>query len=729
MKYLFKHIKPYALIVAVSLVLLFSQAMCELYLPNLMSNIVNVGIQQGGIEEAAPKSISENGMKLVTLFLSEKDKASFESAYTLKDNVYSVKEDVLKDNAAFKVVGDAYAAACSNFMGFVSSMSAQEGGSAAVSQSGISEQEFDKLYEMLPMLESIPVSQRVITETDSPDANATYIGSQVGAVMTKLFYGELGIDTAKIQRGYIFKVGLEMVGVALICMAFSIGVSFFSSRVGSGVAMSMRRSVFTKVEGFTNNEFDKFSTASLITRTTNDVQQVQMLTTMSMRIMCFAPIMGIGGVIMALRKSVSLSWVIAVAVLVILGVILVLISVVMPKFNILQKLIDRLNLVSREHLSGMMVIRAFGNEEYEEKRFGKANGDLADTNRFVLRSMALLMPVMMLVMNGLTVAIIWLGARAIEASTLQIGDMLAFMQYAMHIIMSFLFIAMMFIIVPRAMVSAKRIAEVLDTDYSIKEPTEPKALKAADNSGRLIEFKEVFFRYANASEDVLSDISFTAKPGETTAIIGSTGSGKSTILNLIMRFYDVTGGTITIDGTDIRDIATAELRGTIGFVPQKGVLFSGTVADNIRYGKEDASAAEIDEAIETAQASEFVDELDEKTEHEIAQGGGNVSGGQKQRLAIARALVKKAPVYIFDDSFSALDFKTDANLRRALEKTMKEATVLIVAQRVGTIMNAEQIIVLDNGRIVGKGTHRELLKNCETYREIAESQLSKEELA
>ncbi len=729
MKYLFKHVKPYALIVAISLVLLFSQAMCELYLPNLMSNIVNVGIQQGGVEEKSPKSISENGMKLITLFLSDEDKREFEGAYTHTDGVFSLKDDILKDDVAYTEVGDVYAVACSNFLGFVSSSASQQSGETMSESGGISEEEFEKLYEMLPLLEQLPVSQRVVTTTASPDANASYMGAQVGAVMTKLFYGELGMDTAKIQRDYIFKVGLEMVGIALLCMAFSIGVSFFSSRVGSGVAMSMRRSVFTKVEGFTNNEFDKFSTASLITRTTNDVQQVQMLTTMSMRIMCFAPIMGIGGVIMALKKSASLSWVIAVAVLVILGVILVLISIVMPKFNILQKLIDRLNLVSREHLSGMMVIRAFGNEEYEEKRFDKANTDLADTNRFVLRSMALLMPVMMLVMNGLTVVIVWLGAKAIEASTLQIGDMLAFMQYAMHIIMSFLFIAMMFIMVPRAMVSARRIAEVLDTDYSVKEPQNPKKLKNADKSGRLIEFKDVDFRYANASEDVLSDVSFTARPGETTAIIGSTGSGKSTVLNLIMRFYDVTKGSISIDGTDIRDITTEDLRGTIGFVPQKGVLFSGTIADNIRYGKEDANSDEIDEAIETAQASEFVDELDEKTEHEIAQGGGNVSGGQKQRLAIARALVKKAPVYIFDDSFSALDFKTDANLRRALEKTMKEATVIIVAQRVGTIMNAEQIIVLDNGRIVGKGTHRELLKSCETYREIAESQLSKEELA
>ncbi|NLC79478.1 MAG: ABC transporter ATP-binding protein, partial [Ruminococcaceae bacterium] len=427
MKYLFKHLKPYTLVIIISLSLLFSQAICELYLPNLMSEIVNVGIQQSGVEEPAPKSISENGMKLMTLFLSEKDAASFKGAYTEADGVYTIKSEVSSDEGAFAAVGEKYALACSNFMNFLTANNSGLVGEAAEQQSGITAEQFDELYSMLPMLEQLPIDQRVAATSESGDVNASYIGSQMGAVMTKLFYDELGIDTAKIQRDYIFKIGLEMVGVAFITMAFSIGVSFFSSRVGSGVAMSMRKSVFSKVEGFTNCEFDKFSTASLITRTTNDVQQVQMLTTMGMRIMCFAPIMGIGGVVMALRKSTSLSWVIAVAVLVILGVILVLISIVLPKFNVLQKLIDKLNLVSRENLSGMMVIRAFGNEEYEEKRFDKANRDLTDTNRFVLRAMSLLMPVMMLVMNGLTVVIIWLGAKAIEASTLQIGDMLAFM--------------------------------------------------------------------------------------------------------------------------------------------------------------------------------------------------------------------------------------------------------------------------------------------------------------
>lgn len=714
--------------VIISLCLLFTQAVCELYLPNLMSDIVNVGIQKSGIEETAPKQISENGMSLVSLFMSDDNGKKFASAYEKQEGKYVLKAEVVSDAEKMSETGDIYGGASASFVNFFSSYAKQMGVSmeSAEGESGFADVDMNTLYSILPMLEAMPKDQLV--DQNVSDANTSYIGSQVGTVLTKLFYEELGVDTAKIQSSYIFKVGLKMVGVALLGMALSIGVAFLSSKIGSGVSRSLRRDVFTKVEGFTNNEFDKFSTASLITRTTNDVQQVQMLVTMGLRLMCFAPIMGIGGIVMALQKSTSLSWIIGIAVLIIMGIILILLAVAMPKFTMLQKLIDKLNLVSRENLSGIMVIRAFGNEQYEEGRFEGANKELADTNRFVLRAMSMLQPAMMLIMNGVVVAIIWVGAKAIANSTLQIGDMLAFMQYAMHIIMSFLMIALMFIMVPRAAVSAKRISEVLDTEYSIKEPTSSKTLNKKKDTGCTVEFSNVSFMYEKASEEVLSDITFTAKPGETTAVIGSTGSGKSTLVNLILRFYDVTKGKIKIDGKDIRELDTKELRETIGYVPQKGVLFSGSVEDNVKYGKADASSYEVMEAIDTAQASDFVNELEGKTDYEIAQGGDNVSGGQKQRLAIARALVKKAPIYIFDDSFSALDFKTDANLRRALEKKTGNSTLIIVAQRVGTIMNAEQIIVLDNGKIVGKGTHKELLQSCATYREIAESQLSKEEL-
>lgn len=728
MKIIFKQLKPFTLMVIISLCLLFTQAVCELYLPNLMSDIVNVGIQKSGIEETAPKQISENGMSLVSLFMSDDNGKKFASAYEKQEGKYVLKAEVVSDAEKMSETGDIYGGASASFVNFFSSYAKQMGVSmeSAEGESGFADVDMNTLYSILPMLEAMPKDQLV--DQNVSDANTSYIGSHVGTVLTKLFYEELGVDTAKIQSSYIFKVGLKMVGVALLGMALSIGVAFLSSKIGSGVSRSLRRDVFTKVEGFTNNEFDKFSTASLITRTTNDVQQVQMLVTMGLRLMCFAPIMGIGGIVMALQKSTSLSWIIGIAVLIIMGIILILLAVAMPKFTMLQKLIDKLNLVSRENLSGIMVIRAFGNEQYEEGRFEGANKELADTNRFVLRAMSMLQPAMMLIMNGVVVAIIWVGAKAIANSTLQIGDMLAFMQYAMHIIMSFLMIALMFIMVPRAAVSAKRISEVLDTEYSIKEPTSSKTLNKKKDTGCTVEFSNVSFMYEKASEEVLSDITFTAKPGETTAVIGSTGSGKSTLVNLILRFYDVTKGKIKIDGKDIRELDTKELRETIGYVPQKGVLFSGSVEDNVKYGKADASSYEVMEAIDTAQASDFVNELEGKTDYEIAQGGDNVSGGQKQRLAIARALVKKAPIYIFDDSFSALDFKTDANLRRALEKKTGNSTLIIVAQRVGTIMNAEQIIVLDNGKIVGKGTHKELLQSCATYREIAESQLSKEEL-
>ncbi|MFZ2369869.1 MAG: ABC transporter ATP-binding protein, partial [Trichococcus flocculiformis] len=543
---------------------------------------------------------------------------------------------------------------------------------------------------------------------------------------TKLFYQDLGADMDALQNQYIMTKGAQMLAIAVAVSVASVAVAYFSSRIAAKVSGRMRRDVFAKVESFSNTEFDNFSTASLITRTTNDVQQIQQLITIGIRMLCYAPILATGGLIMAIDKSVSLAWTIAVAVIALVGIMMTILSIAMPKFKVLQSLTDRLNLVSRENLSGMMVIRAFGNEPFEENRFNDANEDYTYTNRFVQRLMSLLMPAMMLVMNGVSLLIIWFGSQQVADSALQIGDMMAYIQYVMQIIMAFLMISMMFIFLPRASVSATRIGEVLDTDLSITDPND--AQPSLKNEG-LITFKDVSYHYPKASENVLNNISFTARPGETTAIIGSTGSGKSTLINLIPRFYDVTDGAIEIDGIDIRKMTQADLRANIGYVPQKGMLFSGNVVSNIAYGKDDASTDEIMKALEVAQAKNFVSEMEDGIETAIAQGGGNVSGGQKQRLSIARALVKKAPIYIFDDSFSALDFKTDAALRSALDAYTDNATVLIVAQRISTIMDAEQIIVLDKGRIVGIGTHDALMKNCETYQEIAKSQLSEEELA
>jgi ATP-binding cassette subfamily B multidrug efflux pump len=589
---------------------------------------------------------------------------------------------------------------------------------------GLDSVSLEKLYQLTPLLSYVP--QEGLEDARQQAAQgSSMMGDQVGVALVKLFYEELGMDTAAIQTRYIWGKGLQMLGVALLGVIATVLVGFFSARMAATVGKRLRHDLFSKVESFSSGELDHFSTASLITRTTNDVQQIQMLITMGVRMICYAPIIGIGGVIFAVGKSLSLSWLIAVAVVVFLGLVMVALAVAMPRFKILQKLIDRLNLVSRENLSGMLVVRAFGNETFEEQRFDKANRDLMETNRFVQRVMSVLMPAMMLGMNLLSVMIVWVGGHAIADSTLQIGDMMAFIQYAMQIIMAFLMIAMMFVFVPRASVSAGRIREVLDAPLSITDPEKPQEL--ADPKG-LVEFHDVSFRYGGADSDVLEHISFTAKPGETTAFIGATGSGKSTLVNLIPRFYDVTGGSITIDGVDVRQLSQHRLRELIGYVPQKGLLFSGTVASNLRYGKEDASDEDLHKALETAQAADFVDELELGVEAHISQGGTNVSGGQRQRLSIARALTKKAPIYIFDDSFSALDFKTDAALRKALAKDTAGATVLLVAQRVSTILHAQQIIVLDEGKMVGKGTHKELLRTCPQYREIAESQLQKEEL-
>ena len=711
MKIFLKYLKPFALLVAMAIALLGAQAAAELTMPNYMSNIVNVGLQGGGIAESVPKELTPEGMAFLTTFMVPEDAQAFRQAY---------------DEGRAEEAAGQYNRAVSFLMRKVQ----QAGLPQAQGQMSLEGLSAAHIYGLGQMMAMDPNLQNEIRQAAEHPLDSV-VTAQAGKAMIRLFYEDAGLDMAKIQRDYIYRTGAKMILLTLCTALSSVCVGLLSARTAAGFSRNVRRAVFTKVQRFSKAEIDKFSIASLITRSTNDVQHVQMFVLMAIRMMVFAPIMGVGGTVMALRKSPGLSWVIGLALAVMVCALILVLIIVMPRFKVLQKLIDKLNLVSRENLTGLMVVRAFGNEQHEEQRFEKAAGDLAKTERFINRSMALLMPMMMLLMNGMSMLVTWFGGKAIANSSLQIGDMMAFIQYSMHIIMSFMFVAMMFVMLPRAAVSAGRIKEVLETKVTVNDAPKTKEIPTGPVEVR---FHNVDFRYAGAEEDVLSDISFVAKPGEVTAFIGATGAGKSTLVNLIERFYDVTGGSIAFNGVDIRDVPQAQLRQKIGFVPQSAVLFSGTVRSNVDYASQRQDARckmqdeDVYEALQTAQGEDFVAELEEGLEAHVAQGGANFSGGQKQRLSIARALARGPGVYVFDDSFSALDYKTDAALRRALKERTGDATVFIVAQRVSTILHAEQIVVLDEGKVAGIGTHRELLRSCEVYREIAESQLSKEEL-
>ncbi|WP_339060305.1 ABC transporter ATP-binding protein [Tepidibacillus marianensis] len=736
-----KYLKPFTGLIIAAIALLFVQAMADLSLPDYMSNIVNKGIQQGGIEDAVPEAIRQSKMDKLTIFMNENEKSEVLNQFTLinqkssdydqfvkkyptlaKESVYVLKKiDKTEIDQLNPIVGKAFLAVSG-----VEKMRTE-------AKNGFIDFNGKKIpadTDLFALFAHMPSDQRIKTEKQM-DEKFTPLGDnmiiQAAAGSVKAEYTALGMDTDKIQNQYIIKTGLFMLLISLVSAVAIVLVGFLSSRTAAGLAKNLRGMVFRKVENFSKAELDQFSTASLITRTTNDITQIQMLVVMMIRMVIYAPILGVGGVIKAIDKSPSMSWIIAVAVMALLILISGVFLVALPKFKLIQKLIDRLNLVTRENLSGMMVIRAFNTQRFEEKRFDQVNTDLTKTNLFVNRVMVVMFPTMMLIMNGIVLLIVWVGAHQIAESSMQVGDMMAFMQYAMQIIFAFLMMSFMFIMIPRASVSAQRIAEVLDTKAEIKDPKHPEDFK--EELKGVIEFKNVSFRYQGAEENMLKNISFKALPGQTTAFIGSTGSGKTTLVNLIPRFYDVTEGQILVDGVDIRETTQHALHEKIGYVPQKSSLFSGTIESNLKYANEQATENELQMAAEIAQATEFISEKPEGFAAEISQGGTNVSGGQKQRLSIARALMKKPEIYIFDDSFSALDFKTDAALRRALRDQTETSTILLVAQRVSTIMNADQIIVLDEGRIVCRGTHKELMEKCETYLEIALSQLSKEELA
>ena len=733
MKNLFKYAASYWKAMIAIILILFVQAYCDLSLPAYTSNIVNVGIQQGGIEDEIPEQIAREEMDKLLLFVSEEDGQKVMDAYeedteSYEKDAYVLKESVSGDEEQMKELQDILKLPMMMTAGFESGsdMTKEVESQLKSSLPDGTVSEDTTIFDIMKMLPGEQRTAMVEKMGEQMDDLPDTILDQAAVSYCKSVYQDLGMDMEKIQTGYLVKTGGMMIALAFLGMAASVLVGFLASRVGASAGRDLRGRVFHKVVGFSNHEFNQFSTASLITRSTNDIQQIQMLIVMLLRMVLYAPILAIGGVFQVMKTNVSMSWIIGLAVIIIACMVLLLFVVAMPKFKMLQKLVDKLNLVTREILTGLSVIRAFSTEKHEEKRFDDANVELTKTNLFVNRAMTFMMPVMMLVMNGVSVLIVWTGAHGISDGQMQVGDMMAFIQYTMQIIMGFLMLCMISIMLPRAAVAADRVEEVLKSETIICDPEQPEVLP--EQGEGVLSFDHVSFKYPGADEDVLQDITFTARPGQTTAIIGSTGSGKSTLVNLIPRFYDVTEGKITLDGIDIRDIKQHDLREKLGYVPQKGVLFSGNIASNIMFGNQDGTEAEMKEAAEIAQATEFIETKPEGYESPIAQGGSNVSGGQKQRLSIARAIAKHPQVFIFDDSFSALDYKTDVTLRHALAEKTRESTVLIVAQRISTILHAEQILVLDDGKIVGKGTHAELLKNCEVYREIAESQLSRAEL-
>lgn len=762
MKSIFKNMLPYWKTIVIVIALLFVQAWCDLSLPAYTSDIIDVGIQNNGVEHVVPESLTEDEFKMAQFIMTEDECKTWESLYTLKDGIYELSEksekklDEVDEQMVLPLImnyqmsameEDTFKSMIAKQMGKeepeLSDMSIEQiGQMMGVELKSFKQEKEDddgNKYEatcvdvrpiFATMLENKMMDKdTILSMRDSMEDTIDTMGSSLVKAMGVAYAVSCdkaaGLDVDHIQKSYLLSAGLKMVGMAFLMGIVTVLVGLFASRVGAGIGMTLRGKVFKQVVGFSNAEMDKFSTASLITRSTNDIQQIQMVSVMLLRMIAYAPILGIGGVLKVMQTGAGMGWIIVLAIVVILGYVMVLMSVTMPKFKLMQKLVDNVNLVSREILTGLSVIRAFGREKKEEERFDDANKDLTKTMLFTNRIMTFMMPGMMMIMNVLTVGIVWVGAHKIDAGTMQVGAMTAFITYAMMIVMSFLMLTMMSIMLPRAAVAADRIDEVIHTQSSIRDDENPQNLAVHDG---VVRFDHVNFKYPGAEEDVLHDIDFVAEPGKTTAIIGSTGCGKSTLVNLIPRLYDVSEGSITLDGQDIRKIRMSDLREEIGFVPQKGVLFSGTIASNLRFGRDDATDEEIRLAAEIAQASEFIDAKDDKYDSAIAQGGSNVSGGQKQRLSIARAIAKNPKIFIFDDSFSALDLKTDAALRKALSDNVKDCTVIIVAQRISTILHADQILVLDDGRIVGKGTHEELMKSCEVYQQIAKSQLSAKEL-
>ena len=751
---IFKHLRNSSFIIFIIILLLAGQASCELSLPTYTSNIINIGIQQSGIENSVPEVIRKSEMDKLFIFLSDKNKNTILNNYKLLNKNSLSDEEYNKYKDSYPALSDEeiyllntkdkdIIKKLDNILGkpelIVYGLESDDESAKMIQQqmknnmtSNMSISNANQNLEnmdMFAMLQSMPKKQKnnLIKEMDNqlinlPDAMI----SQSAVSFVKNEYNEIGIDTGKLQTQYILTTGAKMIGITILGVVAAITVGFLASRVGASLGRTLRSKTFEKVMRFSSKEMTEFSTASLITRSTNDIQQIQQMTVMMLRMVFFAPFMAIGGIYKALSTNASMAWIIGVAVLGVVVIVGILFATVMPRFKKLQNLVDRLNLVTREILTGLPVIRAFSTERFEEKRFDGVNKDLTKVNMFVNRMMSCMMPAMMLVMNAISVLIVWVGAKNIDTGAMQVGDMMAFIQYTMQIVMSFLMISMISVMLPRAAVSANRINEVLEKDIIIKEDKNPQAFDESKKG--LVEFKNVSFKYPDADEDILHDINFTANSGETTAFIGSTGSGKSTLINLILRFHDVTKGEIKVDGVNIKNVKLHDLREKIGYVPQKGVLFSGTIDSNLRYGKKDATQEDIIKAAKIAQSIDFINDKEDKFDSEISQGGSNVSGGQKQRLSIARAIAKDPEIFIFDDSFSALDFKTDAKLRKALKSETSNSTVLIVAQRISTILDADQIVVLDEGRVVGKGTHKELLKNCEIYKEIALSQLSKEEL-